>query len=277
MCEDKGDYISLKWEDHPWKDAEWFKELERKAEFDPEIMKEAVVSYAINPKSQYYPSITKAKLQHLEYDPQRPLYMSMDFGAQDKTVLIWWQYDGEFKIIECYVNSKKDIEWYAPFMNPELQYNPDKYSDFQKTILEKVRTWKKPQYWFGEAAHAQRVMPLNRSIKDELFKYQIRLTFNALAVGYEPRRSTTERILPMTVFNEDSDYTMELYDALMNSRYTTSVVSQNLKPAHDGEIGDYRSAFENGAVNIMKILRTQRETKAEEVRSLTAGIYKYLK
>lgn len=281
MCEEKGDYINLKWQDHPWKDEEWFKELERKAEFDPEVMKEAVVSYAINPKAQYYPEIEKAQVTDVPYDPSRPVYMSMDFGAQDKTVLIWWQYDGSFKIIACYANSKKDIEWYAPFMNPELQYNPSRYTDYQIQVLERVRKFKKPSWWFGEAAHAQRVMPLNRSIKDELFKYGVRLTFNPMAVTHEPRRHTTARILPMTIFNESDDYVMELYDAILNSRYSNAVSptskQSTLKPVHDKEIADYRAAFENGAVNLMKILRTQREERTEQRRSLTASIYKYLK
>ena len=108
MVAAKDDYISLKWSDHPWKDAEWFKELERKAEFDPEIMKEAVVSYAVNPKSQYYPQIKDAKLAPLVYDKNKPLFCSLDIGRGDLTVIIWWQYDGgSFKIIECYSSRNK--------------------------------------------------------------------------------------------------------------------------------------------------------------------------
>ena len=70
LVNEKGDYIHLEWKDHPWKDEEWFKELERKAEFDPEIMREAVVSYALDKASQYYPQIIESKIMKVLYDPK---------------------------------------------------------------------------------------------------------------------------------------------------------------------------------------------------------------
>lgn len=279
-----GDYIHLTWEDHPWKDKEWFENLEKRAIADPEIMREAVVSYSIDKRSQYYPQISEAKIEPLVYDIQRPIYISMDIGRGDLTVLIWWQYNGiSFNVIECYSNSNKEIAWYAPFINPELQYDEEDYpTEYQKKLLKKVRGWKKPSAYFGEQDHFKKTMPTNRSCADTLIKLGIRLLYNSYATTYEPRRRAVIQILPMTSFNKDSESVMELYDALINSRYATVVAPTSdqsvMKPVHDPEIADFRSAFENGATNLPRVLRLQRgEKRTEEGRSLTNNLIRYLR
>jgi hypothetical protein len=284
MCEANGDYIHLDWQDHPWKDQEWFEQLQKRAEADPEVLREAVVSYSIDKKSQYYPQIDQAKVESIEYDPKRPVYISMDIGRGDLTVLVWWQYNGaSFNVIECYSNKNKDIDWYAPFMNPEINYDPDAYrTEYQKKLLEKIKKWQKPKAWFGEQAHFSKTMPTNRSCADGLLKYGIRLLYNSYATTYEPRRRAVIQILPMTVFNKDSDSVMELYDALMNSRYSNVVaptsVQSVLKPVHDPEISDFRCAFENGACNLPRVLRLQRnEPRTEEGRNLTNQLMRYMR
>lgn len=283
-CKERGDYISLAWQDHPWKDEEWFKELQRKAEYNPEVLREAVVSYAVNPKSQYYPQIAQSKVAVLEYDKNRPLFCSLDIGRGDLTVIIWWQYDGmNFKIIECYANNNKDLEWYVPFLNPESNYNPDAYkTQVQQKILAKVRTWRKPVAFFGEQDHFKKSMSSNKSCADLLALNKVRLSYNQYAITYEPRRKATAQILPMTIFNSEADYVMELYDAMQNSKYANVVAPTSaqtvLKPIHEPEIADYRSAFENGAVNIPRILRLQRtEERSPQSKSLTDGLLRYLK
>lgn len=263
LCDDAGDYVSLKWSDHPFKDQVWYEEIIKKAEFDPEVMKEIVVDYALNIKSQYYPEIRKSVVSSdLVYNRGRPLYVSLDIGRSDLTVLIWWQYDGKnFNVLECYANRNKPVEWYAPFLNRDTQFNPEHYNEFQTDTLNRVRAWNKPVAFFGEEAHNHKVMPLNRSVVDEFYKYGVKIRWNPNAIKYEPRRHATAQLLPNTVFNGRSDYVMQLYDAIANSRYANSVVSKDgaMKPVHDNEIADFRSAAENFYVNITRVLRHQRE------------------
>ena len=288
-CEDNGDYINLTWKDHPWKDQEWFDDLQRRAEADPELLREAVVSYAVDKASQYYPEIDLAKLEEVIYDPGRPIYCSLDVGRGDLTVLIWWQYDGRnFKVLSCYSNKGSNtggvgMAWFAPFLNPELKYDENLYkTQVQKDLLAKVRRWKKPSYWFGELDHFIKRMPTNQSTADVLLKFQIKLMYNRYAVKYEPRRQATAMILPLTIFNKNDDYVNELYDAMYNSRYAkvTAVASKDAtqKPVHDLEIADYRSAFENFAINCPRLLRHQRtENRSDEVRDISSVLLKYLK
>lgn len=282
--EKAGNYISLDWRDHPWKDQEWYEEQLRKAEFDPEVMKEVDKGYAVSEKLQYYPEIKFAKIVKIGYNPELPLYVSADFGKGDLTVLVWAQFDGnQINIIECYKNKGKGkADWYAPFMNPESPINPEyQYTPAAKAFMERVRAWRKPTAWFGELAHTIKSMADNLSISIVLGKAGVRLLYNTYAVEYEPRRKATSLLLPRTVFNEDSPGAMELYDAITDSRYKLSTASQktSMEPVHDDEIADFRAAFENLCVNVGRILKHQRSEISEEFKSknFVNDLIKFLK
>ena len=266
LIESQGGYVSLSWQDHPFKDEQWYQEQLKKAEFDPEVLKEISADYALNPKSQYYPEVSHARVDDLIYDRHLPLYVFLDFGKQDLTVIGWAQFDGkELRIIDCYANKEKPLEFYIPFLNPHIAYNPDSYPD--SDTLKRVRAYEKPNGYFGEQAHFARVMPTNSSIASELAKYGIRLSCNQYAIQYEPRRKATAMLLPHTVFNRNAPRVMELLDALANSRYTGSIAATSkvsvLKPIHDDGIADYRASFENLCVNMSRVIKSQRDRVAE--------------
>lgn len=263
--EAEGNYISLQWKDHPFKDQEWFDQLSARAELmnDPELMREAVPSYSINPKSAYYPGISKARLEEREYQPGFPLYQSLDIGGkQDLTVVIDWQFDGRNLIcLDAYHNRNRPVDWYVPFLNPESHWAPDSYNEFQQKLINQKRTWKKPIAWFGEADHFAARHPTNTSSAQVLAKYGVRLLYNQYAIKYEPRRKAMEALFPRMIFNSKSDGAMRVYDAIAQSRYAGSVRStiEQLKPLHDDEIADFRAAAENMCTNISRVFRVQRE------------------
>jgi hypothetical protein len=268
MCQEAGNYISLTWRDHPWKDQEWYEEQLKKAEFDPEVMKEIDVSYAVNPKLQYYPQIKDSKIAPLHYEPGKPLYTGLDFGKNDLTVIVWAQFSGnQLNILECYHNSQRPAPWYAPFLNPELELSHE-YSPFQMEMLVRVRGWKKPIGNFGEVAHTIKSMTDNKSIADVLAKLGVRLIVNNYAIGHEARRMATSQMLPKMVFNESSEGVMWLYDAIMNSRYKNSEASKTsaMTPVHDDEISDARSAMENLCSNIGRVFKHQRTDISDNMK-----------
>lgn len=283
--EAEGNYISLSWKDHPFKDQEWYDNLAQRAETmnDPELMREAEPSYAINPKSAYYPGITKAKIQPCEYSPGLPLYSSLDIGGkQDLTVDIDWQFDGQnFICLDAYHNRNRPVDWYVPILNPEQKPNPDQYNEYQLKHIEKKQHWKKPIAYFGEADHFAARHPTNTSSAQVLAKYGIRLVYNQFAIKYEPRRKAMEALFSRMIFNSNSDGAMRVYDAIAQSRYAGSVRStiEQLKPMHDDEIADFRAAAENFAVNVPRILRVQRGDlkKDEESRSFHSQMIKSLR
>lgn len=279
LCEDNDAYISLSWKDHPFKDQEWYDEQIKKAEFDPEVMKEIEVDYSVDPRSQYYPEIKQAKIQPVEYDHKRPLYISLDTGRQDLTVILYWQYDGEFKLVECYFNKMKSIDWYVPFLNPKSLWNPVEYNEYQQKFIEKFRGWGMPKAWFGELDQFKKVMPTNTSTADVLYKYGIRLLYNKNAIEHPPRRMALSRILPRIIFNSESDAVMRAYDGIAQSVYAGAVRStiEQTKPAHDPELADFRSAAENFATNVPKLFRVQREEIPVDEKSFASSIIRQLK
>lgn len=262
--EKAGNYISLDWRDHPWKDEEWYQEQLRKAEFDPEIMKEVDKGYAVPKKLQYYPEVEFAKVLKMPYNPSLPIYCGLDFGKGDLTVIVWGQFDGnQINIVECYANKGKGkADWYAPFLHPEVvPVQGYQYSPKALQFLDRVKKWQKPTGWFGELAHTIKSMADNTSIATALAKFGIRLMYNQYAVEYEPRRKATALLLPKMVFNEESEGVIALYDAITNSRYgkTTASKDSSMKPVHDDEIADYRSALENLCVNVGRVMKHQRK------------------
>lgn len=256
-------YISLEWRQHPWKDEEWYQLQLQKAEFDPEIMKEVDKGYSIAEKLQYYPEIKYSKIEKISYNPNLPIYCGLDFGKGDLTVIIWFQFDGnQINIVECYYNSNKGkCTWYAPFLNrdymPEqgLQYTP-KAMEF----MAMVRKWEKPRGYFGELAHSIKSMADGTSIANSMARCGIHILYNTYAVEHEPRRTATALLLPKMVFNESSENVLKLYDAIANSRYSTSTSTKDgaMKPVHDDEIADFRASLENGMVNVGRIFKHQR-------------------
>lgn len=284
--EAENNYISLTWEDHPFKDKEWYESIKKRAELmnDPELMREVMPSYAINPQSAYYPTINTATVENREYNPRYPLYLSIDIGGRhDLTVIVYWQYDGRnFICLDAYHNNNRPIDWYAPFMNPQVSYDETKYTEYQlKFIQNKVHKMKKPIAWFGELDHFKHAHPTNTSSAQVLAKYSIRLIKNNYAVRHSPRHKAMEMIMSRLVFNADTDGAMRVYDALSQSRYAGSAYSVNeqIKPAHDGETGDFRAAAENFAANVPRILRVQRDDSSHDTRSVDfhSAIVKSLK
>ena len=266
----EGNYISLEWKDHPWKDKEWYQEQLKRAEFDPEAMKEIDKGYSVAEKLQYYPEIKYSSIMKIKYNPQLPLYCGLDFGKGDLTVIVWAQFDGnQINIIECYYNSNKGkATWYAPFLNPE--YEPQQGVQYTPVALEfmnRVRRWQKPTGFFGELAHTIKSMSDGTSIAMALAKCGIRLLHNNYAVQHEPRRTATATLLPKTVFNEDSPNVLKLYDAICNSRYKTASTSKDnsMQPVHDDEIADFRAALENLCVNVGRVFKHQRQDISSEM------------
>lgn len=296
MAKQKGDYLSLTWKQHPFKDKQWYDEQMAKAEFNEDILKEIEPSYVISKSSQYYPEISQARLMPLTYTSTLPLYASMDIGKGDMTVIIFYQYDGELiYVISAYANKQRPLDWYMPFIawwcfadvalaasamnGPISAIDYSKYNDFQKKFMAHYRPWKKPIAYFGERAHKNRVMPLNKSVADSLIAspYRIRLLVNNMGTEFKPRRLATAKLLPRTIFNSDPSepYVQELYDALMNSQYAKAENATSPeageKPIHTKEIADYRSAFENFSVNFARIIRHHASSDIEYKKKVSGS------
>jgi len=299
-CEKEGTYLPLTWRDHPWKDQQWYEDLQQKAIDldDPDLMREAQIDYSVSPKSQYYPNVTEAEVVPLEYVPNRPLYISLDMGGrQDKTVIGYWQFNGRtFDLIEAYENTNKPSVWYVPYLTPNASMadinnelarlsNTNKtdgfYNQPQLDFIEKVNGWHKPIAHFGELDHTIKRRPTNQSDADTFRPYGINLRYNQYAINHEPRHHATTMMLPRMRFNSESPGVMRVYDAVSNAKYAAKpgATSENLKPVHgtDGT-ADRRVMVENFSVNVGRLLKSQRKNITDaKTRSFSSAIIKSLK
>jgi hypothetical protein len=270
LMEKKEQLISLSWKDNPFKDEIWYQqELERRQGDELGIQTNLEVSYNIDPSLAYYPLIVKSKIKPIDYNPQLPLYVSLDFGVRDHSVILWWQYDGDyFYLLEGFQAKERRIDFYLPLLLPTypLSYNwklEYRLEGWQK-VLEKVRKWKKPEAYFGEIDHFKKERITLTSIADELFKLsngEIRLLKNNYGNTHTARKTAADKILPFTVFNSNGIFSMKCYDALCNTQYrkvregTTTSEKALSSPVHTEILADFRAAFENFAVNADKVAK----------------------
>lgn len=285
MCEAKGTYTTLTWKDHPFKDQQWYEDLHEKARLldDPDLLREAEVNYTVSPKSQYYPQIAESITEPAQYERERPLYVSLDMGGrQDLTVIGYWQFDGKyFKLLDAYENTNKPTEWYAPFLVPNIPYNTDHYSEFQREFINKVNSMNKPVAYFGELDHTIKRRPTNKSDADVLRPFGINIRYNQYAIQHPPRRQATAQLLPRMIFNSESDAALRVYDAVMNSKYAgkDGTVNEQIKPIHGSDgTADRRCMVENFAVSIGRVLKNQRnENMNDDTRSFARAVISQLR
>jgi len=295
----RGTYIPLSWNDHPFKDQQWYEDLKERARQldDPDLMREAQVDYSVSSKTQYYPQISQATITPLEYNANRPLYVSLDIGGrQDLTVIGYWQFDGlNFNLLEAYENTNKPTVWYAPFLNPfveltDVKFNlqqtlgremNDIYNEFHLKFFEKLKGWRKPVGYFGELDHTIKRRPTNLSDADVLRPFGVNIIYNQYAIEFKPRHIATSQLLPRIQFNEDSPAVMKVYDAIMNSKYsgTDRTLGENLKPIHGNDgTADRRAMVENFCVSVGRVLKNQRKTVTDPtMRSFSSAIIAQLR
>ena len=272
--EDQKNLITLDWKLHPFKDEEWFKkEVERRSVDALSVEGELNISYEADPEGAYYPEVGLCAVRDFDYNEINPLYVGLDFGAQDKTAIVYFQRDQQFfYCLDGIEKHQKPLHWYYPFLKHgfdfrlkdlyeiENKFTKEKFtikrSDYLISELELIarfNTWKAPIMLCGESAHRQRMIKSNTSIVSELAGVSIALRINDMGISHSVRRTATKKCLMKTIFSSRFN-ALDVYDALANSRFVSgrdnsSSGDSKDKPIHD-EYADYRSAVENFFVNI---------------------------
>lgn len=269
FLESRNEVISLNWKQNPFKDEVWYKqELERRANDPLGIQKNMGLSYDIDPRLAYYPEVVKARVLDVDYDPNSDLYVSIDIGARDYTAILWWQFKNPyFFVLEGFQAKNRDLKFYMPFLDRRYPLPGDWKEVYPleswQSVLNLVRKWKEPKYYFGEIAHFQRTMPTNRSSAMDLYKWsegRIVLQKNNKGNTHEARKKAVSEILPYTIFNNKSMFAKKCLDALANTKFKKlsekSTASKEAldKPIHEPRTADFRASFENFAVNAYKII-----------------------
>lgn len=148
----------------------------------------------------------------LDYEPSLPLYVSMDFGVNDPTAIIWMQRNqGEYRVIDYYEASDANI------------------SHFLQVIRSKP--YKEPELYCGDPAGRARNVVTGTSIIDEYSKSGIFIrTVDGVKIP-DQVRITHKYMKSMLV----SDRLGQFRDCILNYRYPSkeSIVGSNEIPLHD--------------------------------------------
>jgi hypothetical protein len=153
-------------------------------------------------------------------------------------------------LLESIYATEKPFPWYVPFLKPDVSCEDFVYSTKEKEVLNKVRLWRQPNFYYGEAAHYARTVTTATSVAQELAKLGITLRYNPNAIGHEKRQAVVKTLLhnPGMIFN-DTYYNRFVLDALTMARFPkTTTTKEKVAPIHD-ETADARAMVENFAVN----------------------------
>ena len=249
---------SYHWSKHPFKDQEWYEE-EKKRYLGDEmgLRMELELEYLTNPDTLVYPQAELIKIEHREYQLGNPIYVSLDWGsAPSATVFCWWQRQDKWVLLEALQVKEKHINWYMPFLCPDVPVNLDyKYDKYEQEVLDKVRKWSKAFNFYGEAAHWQKNMTTSTSIAQELMKdpYRVQLRYNPNAIGHQARQAAVKELIRQGVVFNDTYYCSGILDSMSMAHFPkTQGTREKEAPVHD-ETADARSAVENFAVNVMGV------------------------
>jgi len=246
---------TVKWDLHPEKDQAWY-DVERKRRLPEEVAQEIDIQYDKSNRGRVYEEYEYVPYDNFPYEENWPLYVSWDYGLSDDTAIIWWQRDpvtGRRRIIDCYWNHGKLIDFYVPFITGEIPSGqPYGYTDEEREIIEAHRLYK-PAIHFGDPSGKQRHQASNnKSVIDQLRVFGIHVNTKPDANSFEIRKTKSKLVMRDLEAN-DNPRTQYLRECMLNARYPERrMTSQSTtipdKPIHDWT-SHLRTAFEYYAVN----------------------------
>jgi len=251
--------LTYHWKKHPFKDEEWYrKEVELRKEDPLSLLSELEISYDIDPQLRYYPEAYECQVEDLYFDPNLKLYVGADFaGFQDFTALCWYQYDpkkNEIRNLTAIaahgrlMPNKLLIDWWLPFLNPDIPYDEIWYNEYEREFLRKVRSWGKPYIVFGEPAHRQVSQVAGFSFETVLRKNGINFVIVNIGTSHEVRKRAVQKLLKITKFNQNDAGSLRLLDALKSAKISERVLrgttEGKIVPLHISPEADLRSAHE---------------------------------
>lgn len=166
------------------------------------------------PYGTVYDEWSEGNWREFDYDPFLPLHLSIDFGVNDPTAILWIQpNNGEFRIIDHYETADASIEHFVSVI--------------------RSKPYKRPDLITGDAAGKARSITTNTSPIEEYSKYGLFIkTKDGLQIPDQVR--LTHKYIPMTyVAKGKADGVRE---CLINYRYPdhkNGVNQSNEIPIHD--------------------------------------------
>lgn len=192
-----------------------------------------ILAEYVKPVGLVYKEWELTHYKAFDYDPALPLHLTMDFGVNDPTVLVWIQVSPtEVRILDYYEATDANIEHYVQVI--------------------RSKPYKVPELVTGDAAGKSRTLTTGTSPIEILASKGIHVkTMDGLRINDQIRKAHT--FISRLFVN--SDKAERFRDCLLNYRYPTMGVEKRSKlnqenevPIHD-QFSHAMRAFEYWCVN----------------------------
>lgn len=255
------DRLTLHWSVHPLKDQAWY-EFEKTRRTDEEVAQELDISYNKSQEGRVYMewNETNVEIGNFPYDPQLTLYVFWDFGRSDDTAIIWAQVNpknGKLRIVDCYKNNNKLIDFYIPFINGMTPSDGYKYTKKDLEKIEEHRGWHHGTH-FGDPAGRFRNQVSNETVVSVLKDNGIIVNFNDSWKEFEKRKTAAKLLMRNGIEINKNEDTKFFASCMGQASYPKTkqsgmdYVNSRGEPKHDWT-SHYRSAFEYGSLGLREV------------------------
>lgn len=239
----------------PTKDPAWMQE-QRARMSEEDFAQEINIDYHRSGRGLVYPMFINTEKGEFPWERGWSMFTTWDFGIGDHTALIWIarnNADGKIRIVDCYHNKDKAIDFYVPFV---LGYIPDdinhEYTEYDMEVINDHAHLPKGMHYGDPDVH-------KRSLSHGISAYQILVnhginifTLPGKANDFAERKRKTElgiRRIEGVNWPNCSDF----YAAVANARFpqrspTSQSTTGTNKPVHD-DSSHYRTALEYYFIN----------------------------
>jgi hypothetical protein len=254
--------LRIHWSEIPGQDRDWYEKQCAKL-IDPVLIaQELDISYTGSVEGRVYPAWDRATFGTYDYEPQWPLYVAWDFGL-DAVAIIWAQRDpvtGKVRLLDCYQNSQKSIDFYVPFVKGKLgdQASSHEYTADDLEKIEAHAKWNNTGIHFGDPTGTNRSVAGGKSPIEILRDLGIHVYTNDAARRFQSRKMFADVLLNNLEVNVPDTYgpigCWLLDEAMRNTRYPSRnpdaqrTLTYSL-PVHD-KYRHLSTAFEYLAANI---------------------------
>lgn len=247
---DPKDVLRLHWTVHPLKDQEWYQAEKTRRNDEAAVAQELDISYNKSQEGRVYPewSDTHVTEGTFEYDENLPLYVGWDFGYTDDTAIVWCQIkNGRLRVLDCYRNNGKTIDFYVPFVTGMMASDGYIYSKHDLEVIEAHKGWKRGTH-FGDPAGRFTNPVVNLTVMDVLRNNGIIVNFADSWKEFNRRKAATKHRIMGGIdlnMNPRTNYfalcmTQAAYPKIKHQGIEEV---RSLKPKHD-YTSHYRSSFE---------------------------------
>lgn len=251
------DVITLDHTLDPRKGKAWIdKERERRSADD--FAREIMINWDGSTAGVVYPEARYRDVGEFPYIPDRPVYITWDFGL-DGTAIQWWQKNPKndrMRLIDAFMKENMPIQWFFPFIgqgfNAMFQYTTDELD-----AIDRVKFIKNAIH-YGDPDVSKRSMTsaVLTSVRQELAKIGIHVFTNTEANTFVNRRERLKVMFQKGIEVNNTPGTELWTECIDNARYPQRTDNNQATTPVPAPVHDYtshhRTASEYLAVNYME-------------------------